>query len=96
MRRNLLISTRVILEQYWLTQQSQYYSVTSTVYILMPIYLEAISQYGVGGWIGEEEGQTTVMRMQERQGQISNKAGYTVCPIESLYFTISIPDWLCY
>ena len=30
------------------------YSVTSTVYILMPIYLEDISQYGVGGWIGEE------------------------------------------
>ena len=61
MRRNLLISTRVILEQYWLTQQSHYYSVTSTVYILMPIYLEAISQYGVGGWIGEEEGQTSAL-----------------------------------
>ena len=34
MRRNLLISTRVILEQYWLTRQSHYYYVTSTVYIL--------------------------------------------------------------
>ena len=48
---------------------------------------------------GGRTNQCTVMRMQERQGHISNKAGYTVCPIESLYFTISIfcvgPDWLC-
>ena len=91
MRRNLLISTRVTLEQYWFTQHSLCYSVTSTVYILMPIYLEDISQYGVGGWIGEEEGQTTAqMRMQERQGQISNNARYTVCPFESLHFIVSI------
>ena len=55
-----------------------------------------------GGWVDRGGGRTnqcTVMRMQERQGHISNKAGYTVCPIESLYFTISFfcvgPDWLC-
>ena len=46
--------------------------------IWMPIYLEAISQYGVGGWIGE----TAAMRLQERQGRISNNAGYTMWPFE--------------
>ena len=50
----------------------------------MPIYLEDISQYGVGGWIGE----TAAMRLQERQGQISNNARYTVCPFQSLHFIV--------